>query len=77
MITRISQILMNALTMSQKVIRSATNIITILALKRLHIYRERACVVALVHKDFEFCEPLSENISGLDDSEFMNLDGKM
>ena len=28
-------------------------------------------------KDFEFSEPLSVNISGLDDSEFMNLDGNV
>ena len=27
-------------------------------------------------KDFKFSEPLSENTSGLDDSAFMNLDGK-
>ena len=42
-----------------------------------HSASSSVAVTSTPTPDFEFSEPLSENISGLDDSEFMNLDGNV
>ena len=51
--------------------------VKLVAAAATHSASSSVAVTSTPTPDFEFSEPLSENISGLDDSEFMNLDGNV